>query len=297
MKKTLSLIGLVAAGAIAVAVATAVITCANNGREAALLLLDGEPIEKQLPEFSQIVFTNNDDIIDNIPGIYVELSYPFTVIQNDEISSPYITADPEWYKYITVSADSGILTVDMDFHGIEALMEKMKDERRNLVFKGGPMTIYVPKAMLTSVEASQSAVTCIEHINADVLDITLGNVLFYNCRLDSLRMTSRYDSQLSTVFTDCTIDDVVLKSDRTEDVTVNGSGNSINTFVWLDSYPKTDKHAYMNFNTTGIKDFEWKPELTARDIVFSRKGSIRSSALEAVPDTVPYISDLIISYP
>ena len=132
MKKTsLSLIGLVAAGAIAVAVATAVITCANNGREAALLLLDGEPIEKQLPEFSQIVFTNNDDIIDNIPGIYVELSYPFTVIQNDEISSPYITADPEWYKYITVSADSGILTVDMDFHGIEALMEKMKDERRN----------------------------------------------------------------------------------------------------------------------------------------------------------------------
>ncbi len=115
MKKTsLSLIGLVAAGAIAVAVATAVITCANNGREAALLLLDGEPIEKQLPEFSQIVFTNNDDIIDNIPGIYVELSYPFTVIQNDEISSPYITADPEWYKYITVSADSGILTVDMD---------------------------------------------------------------------------------------------------------------------------------------------------------------------------------------
>ena len=298
MKKTsLSLIGLVAAGAIAVAVTAAVTTCANNGRETAKLLLDGELCEKQLPEFSQIVFTTNGSIIDNTPGVYMNLSYPLTVIQEDEISSPYIKADLEWYKYMTVSADSGILTVNMDFHGMEALIKKMKAERRNLLFNGGPITIYVPEAMLTSVDANQSAVTCLEHIKADALDITLGNVLFYNCNIDSLRMTTRSDGEMSTAFTDCTIDNIVLESYRTDEVTVDGSGNTINNFVWLDGYPNMNENAYMKLNTTGIKNFEWKPECNARNIIFNRKGSITSSTLKAEPDTVPFVSELKINYP
>ncbi|GEM_PF-2392548 len=293
-KSSIAFIGLVAAGALAVATTSAVITCSNNGNESAHLSFDGALVEKNLPTFSRLIFTVNDSIPDNTPGFFNDLSYPLTIMQCDDIASPIIAADPEWNEYVTVTSESGAMYINMDFHGLKHVMEKMKEERRNLVFKGGPIIIRVPQGMLTDIVTNESAYTCLRQMDGQTFNVDFGKVLFYDCKFDTLNMTGNY-TDLSTAFTNCTIDYINLTSTHTTDITINGSDNEINSLVWHDGHSADERNfASMTFNTTGIKDFEWIPAFKTRNISFTRKGSLSSGVNEAIPDTVKYSPSKLI---